>query len=87
MYSTVSYKKIQFQISGDDRQVPAEPGQPGGVWREGVLHGGGQPVHTQEQGEDGRLPGSFVGERNSQSIALSFRFNKVVESLHCKAEC
>ena len=33
-----------------------EPGQLGGVWGQGALHGGGQPLHPQEQGEDGRFP-------------------------------
>lgn len=42
-------------------QVSAEPGQPGRVRRQGAVHGGGQPVHTQEQGAHGRIPRHTLG--------------------------
>ena len=48
-------------LPGDDRQVPPEPGQPRRVRGQGVLHGGRQPFHPQEQGAHGRLPGPPFG--------------------------
>ena len=45
-------------LPSHDCQVPAEPCQPHRVRRQGALHGGRQPFHTQEQGEDDCLPRS-----------------------------
>lgn len=44
-------------------QVPAKPGQSGGVRGQGAVHGGGQSFHFEEQGEDGGVFGSTVHDR------------------------
>ena len=50
-----------LSFADHDRQMSPELGQPRRVRRQGVLHGGRQPFHPQEQRTNGRFSRSPFG--------------------------
>ncbi len=50
-----------LSFADHDRQMPPELGQPRRVRGQGVLHGGRQSFHPQEQGTNGRFSRSPFG--------------------------
>lgn len=56
-----------LEITHHGRQVPAESGQPRGVWWQRALHGGGESLHSQEQGAHGRFSRPAVGKYSTSA--------------------